>query len=502
MKIKNNIFNILAVIAFAGFSYSCSDDFFTEPAGNRITPDEHYQSQKDLFISIYGACVPLQNASPKLLLVDGLRSDLLDLTSSSDAFMTEINDQDFSVGNPYLDLADYYKTIVNINEILKNVDKVWEKDPTTIEYAPKFVNGALITIRAWCYFTLVKIYGKAALINDNMASLPDGQTFLSKQVMIDTLINQLTPYVFTSTVYDELVLPGPNTKALLGELYLEKNQYDSAAYYLKLGIESYGNSRAFKVGNEYVKEKWELIFYDEFVFDGKGSENLMCIPYDSHREQLNEFTGWTLNYRVKPTALLVNTYNNQPNGDKTLGDIYRGKGFTFDTLPGVTDQYYVSKYNLEKGDPYSTYIILSRAADLHLLLSEALNRTGDTATAMLLLNRGIASAKATERPAGYEKWSTNKGIRGRVNLNPVSVPSEVDKNNLAAVQTAIEDLIIQERALELAFEGKRWFDLIRIAERRNDPSYLANKVAAKFSDPAKAEMIRNKLMDPNNWYLK
>jgi hypothetical protein len=62
----------------------------------------------------------------------------------------------------------------------------------------------------------------------------------------------------------------------------------------------------------------------------------------------------------------------------------------------------------------------------------------------------------------------------------------VDKNNPAALQIAIEDLIIDERTLELAFEGKRWFDLVRIAERRNDPAYLTNKVAAKFSDPAKA----------------
>jgi len=347
---------------------------------------------------------------------------------------------------------------------------------------------------------LVKIYGQAALINGNMASLPDGQTFLNKQVMIDTLINQLTPYVFTSTVYDELILPGPNTKALLGELYLEKNQYDSAAHYLKLGLESYGNTRMFKVGNEFVKEKWELIFYNEGAFDGKGAENLMVMLYDSHRDQYNEFTGWTINGIVKPTSLLVDAYNNQPNGDKTLGDLFRGKGFTFDSLPGQTSEYYVSKYNLEKGDPYSTYIILSRAADLHLLLAEALNRTGDTTTAMLLLNRGISSAKT--KPKGYEKWTTNKGIRGRVNLNPVTIPSGVDINNPVSVQLAIEDLIIEERAMELAFEGKRWFDLVRIAERRGDPSYLANKVAAKFSDPAKAEMIRNKLMDPNNWYLK
>jgi hypothetical protein len=65
----------------------------------------------------------------------------------------------------------------------------------------------------------------------------------------------------------------------------------------------------------------------------------------------------------------------------------------------------------------------------------------------------------------------------------------------------IEDLIMQERSLELAFEGKRWFDLVRIANRRGDPAYLADKVAAKFEDPSTAEQVRNKLMDPNNWYL-
>ena len=161
MKIKNRLFNLLTFIVITGLSYSCSDDFFTEPAGNRITPEDHYQSQKDLFISMYGACVPLQSASPKLLLVDGLRSDLMDVTGSSDGYMMDINNQVFSADNPYLDGADYYKVIININEILKNVDNVWVKDPTTVDYVPKFVNGGLITIRSWCYFMLVKMYGQA-----------------------------------------------------------------------------------------------------------------------------------------------------------------------------------------------------------------------------------------------------------------------------------------------------------------------------------------------------
>lgn len=64
----------------------------------------------------------------------------------------------------------------------------------------------------------------------------------------------------------------------------------------------------------------------------------------------------------------------------------------------------------------------------------------------------------------------------------------------------LEDQIIEERARELAFEGERFFDLMRIAKRRNDPSYLANKVARKFSG-AKAEEVEALLMNEENWYI-
>jgi len=45
----------------------------------------------------------------------------------------------------------------------------------------------------------------------------------------------------------------------------------------------------------------------------------------------------------------------------------------------------------------------------------------------------------------------------------------------------VEDKILQEAALELAFEGHRWFDLVRVAQRRPNPAaFLSGMVCRKF----------------------
>ncbi len=72
--------------------------------------------------------------------------------------------------------------------------------------------------------------------------------------------------------------------------------------------------------------------------------------------------------------------------------------------------------------------------------------------------------------------------------------------NFEAKQEYLEEVVMDERARELAFEGERFYDLMRVARRRNDPSYLAKAVSEKY--PAgQQDQIYNLLLDESNWYI-
>ena len=65
----------------------------------------------------------------------------------------------------------------------------------------------------------------------------------------------------------------------------------------------------------------------------------------------------------------------------------------------------------------------------------------------------------------------------------------------------VEEMIVDEMALELAFEGTRFYDLMRVSMHRNDPSFLAKKVNARNGEGTDAGIEVN-LENPMNWYLR
>jgi len=87
----------------------------------------------------------------------------------------------------------------------------------------------------------------------------------------------------------------------------------------------------------------------------------------------------------------------------------------------------ISKYNDPNNGTNDFYQI--RLADILLLKAEALVQKNDINGAMMLVNQ----------------------VRARVKLAPKTATDATDANNI----------IYTERRLELAFEGQRWFDLVR-----------------------------------------
>jgi hypothetical protein len=118
---------------------------------------------------------------------------------------------------------------------------------------------------------------------------------------------------------------------------------------------------------------------------------------------------------------------------------------------GVPIDENISPYNVKKyadfesginGESDDNYYIL-RLADIYLLLAEAENEVtgGPTALAYEYLNK----------------------VRRRAFGKPVENPSVYDLSGLSYQEFL--DAVYKERRLELAFEGQRWFDLVRRPER-------------------------------------
>ena len=161
----------------------------------------------------------------------------------------------------------------------------------------------------------------------------------------------------------------------------------------------------------------------------------------------------------------------------------------------------VYKYSIGKGtfdnDPF---FIVYRAPEIHLDLAEvytywAFNDNGTVRTftlnAVNILNDGSNYTPLSNRP--------QMGVRGRAGLGGVNL-NRFPNGDLPGKQQYLDQLILSERGRELAFEGKRFYDLMRVAKRMNNPSILANAVSAKFSYGRRFQ-VRSYLMDENNWYI-
>ena len=264
-------------------------------------------------------------------------------------------------------------------------------------------------------------------------------------------------------------------------------------------------------------------------------EWMWFLPFDKNFKPANPlvelFSPNGGKYLLKPSQQAIDYWNSQVQDNNFPFDA-RNR-FSYRTLGG---QNVIMKYlyNYLDGTTFQPINVLEktskwflyRAAAMHLHFAEAANREGKNKLAYAFVNKGIlatydmpgrtSSSDVTEyqntlwEPYPYNfdarngdfpryraPWHRHAGLRGRAYVKAVPIATGADST------TAIENMILDEGALELAFEGYRWPDLLRIAKRRNDPSILADRVAAKLQKDGvgNAADVKAKLMNPSNWYL-
>lgn len=106
---------------------------------------------------------------------------------------------------------------------------------------------------------------------------------------------------------------------------------------------------------------------------------------------------------------------------------------------------------------------------------------------------GMNTQGVHQRGSGYTMFDT-------LYVLPVNPAITDSLQQIAWQQEQVEDMIVNEMALELSFEGTRFYDLMRIAMHRNDPAYLEKKIKARNgegNDPGVSVNLQN----PANWFL-
>ena len=542
---------------------SCSDFFETDSDAVLKTEGQVYQDETTARAGLFGLLQGLQTIGDSYVITGELRGDLMDVTENSPQALRDIREFNAAADNPYLKEREYYALINNCNYYIHRLDTTVARRETEGGMAVKVLRPYMAqakTIRAWCYLQLCLDYGRVKYADEAFldVSRPVEMETLDLDGLLPVLIRDLegvlpwmvsddTPLSgewsqgnadpgFSGSVRygdyaaNQLLLP---VRFVLGELYLWNRDFRKAAqiyydliYQDWLTVSGYSNtyneSTLLPSSTAWASQFSGFSYYDI----------LTAIPftdeYAANSSALQRMAG--SEYVLAPSQALIDLFAGQTytiNTKPVVGDL-RGEYGTYEyeteTVGGSEVEHpYIDKYNyMVTGG--NAYIALCRTVGVYLRYAEAINRLGKHKLAFYgVLKYGLGQEtfevyesllkdELTGEPwlafgvtaGGTQLFDTNSGLHGRGcgQQNLRLDPTYVIEGCATAEDSLlfVEDRLVDEYALEMALEGGRFHDLMRVARYRNDPSYLAEKVAAKF--PAgEREAVAARLRSQSAWYL-
>ncbi len=367
--------------------------------------------------------------------------------STGEIVAIEANNPDGENKNVVRDWDYFQKQVSNANQIICNIDRVRDTDKerpmTETEYYEWKAQACIW--RAYNLYMMSQLWGDIpcvttvppAITSENIEEVYI-EYYPARKPIADVYAQIIEDLNYgVEHAPEPKVAEGENkylhnlSKAfahgMLARVYAEKtaNDWAKVAEHCQ-AVENYG----YKLCDEYGK-MWSYTETDAVRFTEESIFEIHFTPSNGHwihmmfhRNHFSPADNYTWAKWVTPSRDIIAAFDE-------AGDTERKNAcIIFDSC--IWSNYYPSKNYafMHKAPTNANSIIMMRLGEIYLLHAEALAKTGDFAGA-----------------TGY----VNK-TRTRAGLSPIAQPANEDE---------MIDAILDERRLELAFEGFRFFDLLR-----------------------------------------
>ena len=457
---------ILILVSLIGLTQAgCQDDFLTIVPETSLSSAIFFTSEADFQQAVNGAYVPLRSivdneawllgemhsdntyyARNTLFGATEQQEDIADFAIPSDGGITT----NVHVRNQYqLD----YQIIARTNQVLDGIDAI-EFD----EASKKNLRGQALFLRGYAYFELVRYFGSVPLHLTPVTAREDAALPLAPAEDIYAQIIQDVTEAASLLPPKSEQEPGRATSGaantLLGNVYIVREQWAEAETVLQEVVSSneyalmpdYADAFSTNTAN---KNNIESVFEVQFKegADGLNGDFLYSfMPRPIAPEELVTVTGTSnpqpLNGEGNniPTPDIIAAYEEGDLREAASIDyiFIEGSFWADKTYPYIKKFAETHSLHANHGMNWPIY----RYSEVLLLLAEAQNELGKSAEATTYLNQ----------------------VRARAGLGEAAGdPGEA---------------IFQERRVELAFENKRWFDLVRTGRAIETITAYGNRIIA------------------------
>lgn len=381
-------------------------------------------------------------------------------TNSVEIMDIEANKQDASNKNTTRDWSWYLGQASNATDLIENIEAVQKLDPSLTDAEKIQWTAEAKLWRAWNWFQMSRLFGGIPIVT----TIPPAITAENlEEVYHEYYPNRNTLEEVYAAVVEDLEFAAQNGPAvdpankmllskafalgMLARVYAEKPIRDWAK------VSQYC-TQVEGMGFKLVDNYDDLFAYNDTDANRNLSEAICEVQWSRasgnwvymmfHRNAYSPGDSYSWAKWVTPSRDLIAAFDAE--GDA----VRKNASIIFDEC-GWSNYYPSNEYAfMHKMRTNASGIYLMRLAEIYLLHAEALCMTGDQAGAASYVNK----------------------VRQRVGLNDIS--SSLGQNEML-------DAILKERRLELAFEGFRFYDLMRHDKAadicanvvKNDPYWLA-----------------------------